>query len=270
MPSQAGGKRPRPALVEVVLGLPRPERRWYPVAALLLTIGLHASLLVWSRLTQRSLESWSAALAARVHADLSREEFVDLAKPPPPEEKPKTEPSPQLPPLKMHVAARHAEPAKFQPPAQAGAIVARADSAPVDLTSTTFVTGSAGFYAGGATAANGTSRTAVHERDVVAASPPLASQPDRSRAVALADESWSCPWPREADAEHIDEQTVVIRALVREDGSVESATIVADPGHGFGAAAVACALRTEFEPARNRAGQPIRAKSPPIRVRFVR
>jgi protein TonB len=46
--------------------------------------------------------------------------------------------------------------------------------------------------------------------------------------------------------------------------------VLADPGHGFGAAAVACALRTRFVPARARSGQAVRSLSPPIRVRFTR
>ena len=98
----------------------------------------------------------------------------------------------------------------------------------------------------------------------------LTLPPDQSSGVSLADQSWSCPWPPQADSERIDEQTVVIRVVVTADGRVESADIVSDPGHGFGSAAVACALRTRFTPARDRAGQVVRALSPPIKVRFIR
>ena len=93
---------------------------------------------------------------------------------------------------------------------------------------------------------------------------------DRSRPVTLGAQSWSCPWPAEADAEGIDEQTVVLRVIVAADGTVESADILAEPGHGFGKAALACAWKTRFSPARDRAGAPVRAVSPPIRVRFTR
>jgi protein TonB len=62
----------------------------------------------------------------------------------------------------------------------------------------------------------------------------------------------------------------VIRVVVDANGKVESAEIVSDAGHGFGAAAIACALRTHFTPARAADGNPIRAQSPPIRVRFTR
>jgi protein TonB len=81
---------------------------------------------------------------------------------------------------------------------------------------------------------------------------------------------WNCPWPAEADAEHVNEQTVVLQASVRADGRAEHVDVLSDPGFGFGAAARLCALRTRFEPARDAAGQPIVAQSPPIRVHFFR
>jgi protein TonB len=101
-------------------------------------------------------------------------------------------------------------------------------------------------------------------------SPDGAGPGDRSGSVSLEDQSWSCPWPRGADADQIDEQTVVIRVVVDADGRVESARVLSDPGHGFGEAAVACALRSRFNPARDRAGRPTRSSSPPILVRFTR
>jgi periplasmic protein TonB len=96
------------------------------------------------------------------------------------------------------------------------------------------------------------------------------SGPDLSTKVSLEGQSWSCPWPSEADSERIDEQTVIIRVVVDPDGSVRSAEIVVEPGHGFGKAAVTCALNTQFTPAHDRAGDAVRARSPPIRVRFTR
>jgi protein TonB len=96
------------------------------------------------------------------------------------------------------------------------------------------------------------------------------SAPDRSSKISLPDQTWSCPWPRQADAEQIDEQVVVIRVVVSARGVVESAWLVSDPGHGFGEAALACAKKTRFTPARDRSGESLRATSPPIRVRFSR
>jgi protein TonB len=63
---------------------------------------------------------------------------------------------------------------------------------------------------------------------------------------------------------------VIVRAWVRADGSVEQASVVSDPGHGFGTAAINCTQHTRFNPARDAQGRPIRALSPPIRVRFTR
>ena len=94
--------------------------------------------------------------------------------------------------------------------------------------------------------------------------------PDHSRPVSLADDDWNCAWPRSAEAADIDEQAVVIRVVVRADGSVESAQLVHDPGAGFGAAALECARRSRFRPALDRQGKALRAASPSIRVRFTR
>jgi protein TonB len=93
---------------------------------------------------------------------------------------------------------------------------------------------------------------------------------DRSGGVSLADQDWACPWPREADAEQINDETVVIQVVVGVTGRAESVTVLSDPGHGFGQAAIACALRTRFTPGRDRDGRAIRASSPPILVRFTR
>jgi len=155
------------------------------------------------------------------------------------------------------------------PPAQAGRIIAQeGPPAPLDLTGDTFVTGTAQAYAGGVTSPTGTNPKAVETSEVDPKAPP--GEPDRSHPVALADEDWRCPWPHDAEAEQIDEQVAVVKVVVRTDGSAVSARIVRDPGHGFGAAAIECALRTRFTPAADGAGRPIQAESPPVRVRFTR
>ena len=269
--------RSRPPIVDVVLGVPNPERHRRILIAILVAAGAHGALWLWAQRSERSLESLSAEMAARVHAELSRDEYVEMAKPPtppPPEEKPKIEePLKQPAPPKVQVGARsRAESSKPPPPAQAGAIIAQEPSpnTPVDLTGATFVTGTANAYAGGVTASTGTKTVAVQTREVDPRSAPGAHAADHSRTVSLEDQNWSCPWPREADAEQIDEQMVVIRVVVRVDGNAESAEVLSDPGHGFGQAAAACAMRTRFSPARGRDGDPVRSKSPPIRVRFTR
>jgi protein TonB len=144
-------------------------------------------------------------------------------------------------------------------------------SAPIDLTGDTIVTGHAAAYAGGATTSPGTSATPGRGGSpVTGADAVRATATDHASAVSLESEKWSCPWPREADAEQIDEQTVVLRVVVDARGAAEQAMVLADPGHGFGPAAVACALRTRFVPARDRSGEVVRSVSPPIRVRFTR
>jgi protein TonB len=145
-------------------------------------------------------------------------------------------------------------------------------SVPVDLRGETIVSASTGPSVGGSGDARGNGRSSGRKVEGNSGGPsPLGpGSGDRSGGVALEDQNWSCPWPREADAERIDEQTVVIKLVVAPDGTVESATVLSDPGHGFGPAATSCALRTRFNPARDRDGRSIRAVSPPIVVRFTR
>jgi protein TonB len=106
---------------------------------------------------------------------------------------------------------------------------------------------------------------AVQGREVDPKATPGA--PDLSRPVSLEEKDWNCPFPRETET---DEQTVMLRVVVGADGTVESVKILGDPGSGFGQQAFACAMRTKFSPARDRQGRPIKAQSPPLRVRFTR
>jgi protein TonB len=89
--------------------------------------------------------------------------------------------------------------------------------------------------------------------------------------VTLDQASWSCPWPAEADARQVDQETVVIRVAVRADGRVDHVDVLQDPGFGFGRAARDCALASRsFAPALDAQGAPVAAQSPPIRVHFFR
>ncbi len=271
-------------IVDVVFGTSAPGRRRRYGVAVALAIGLHTVLGALALGVEPSLESWSSALALRVHTELSREGIIELPEPPrPAAEKPPQEP-PEPPPERVpgpNPPARSAAPARPAraeppPPARAGRILAHEPDplAPVDMTASTFVVGEAAAYAGGVTTARGTNETAVRSHDVApppaAPSPLSAGEPDRSAPVGLPTGRWSCPWPTEADDADINEQTVVIRVDVRPDGTVASATLVDDPGHGFGTAALACARRARFTPARDERGQPIASRSPPVRVRFHR
>lgn len=268
----------RGGIADVVLGVPSRERRRRLLISVLIALGAHGSLWLWA---QRGVGARAfAGAAARVSVEPARELDIDMPDPPPPpalEERIRN-PAPSRPPARPSATTHSPPPRAARPgpaaPAEAGSIVARepdADS-PVDLTGETFVTGSARAYAGGVTASSGTSHTAVAARDLDPRATPGAPAPATSRAtaVSLADQTWSCPWPREAEAEQIDRQAVVIRVIVSADGEVDAVKVLSDPGHGFGAAAAACAVRTRFAPARDPEGRPIRAASPPIRVTFTR
>jgi periplasmic protein TonB len=209
-----------------------------------------------------------------------KEMTVELERPPPPIEKPTEKPPKETP----SETPRHKVQAPKEPPppaaAQAAKLAGAAEpdpDAPIDLSGETFVTGDAVAYAGGVTAPKGTSTEPVFDRNASAngvvggkgtrKSPPA---PNASAPVSLREDEWHCPWPSEAEDSAIDVETVILRVTVDARGRVESSELVRDPGHGFGAAALACASRTRFVPARNREGHAVRSESPPIRVRFTR
>ncbi|CAN94727.1 MULTISPECIES: hypothetical protein [Sorangium] len=58
-------------------------------------------------------------------------------------------------------------------------------------------------------------------------------------------------------------------ALAHPDGKPVSVHLVADPRHGFGAAATKCALSSRYAPARNGEGESIEGVTQPITVDFV-
>lgn len=227
----------------------------------------------------RSLWVWAPLAALSVHATVifllphrmsaapehvqKTTEVLDIEPTPPPSPVPEEVPRPELAPKEQaaspNVAPRVAAPA----PAAAAAVLTQNDSpdAPADF-SNTFVVGTAQTYAGGASAAEGTSKRYV---DVAAAtgtdraSPPLSAPPkigvDRSRKVHLAEGgTWSCPFPSEADAEQIDHAVVTLRIEVNAQGQATRASVVSDPGHGFGREARACATVKRYEPALSSSG----------------
>jgi periplasmic protein TonB len=190
---------------------------------------------------------------------------VEMLAPPPPPPPPPPEPPPPPPPRAAIPRAQNPPPT----PAQAAEVVTREAAAdPLDLTGFTVASGTAAQHAGGTTASNGTSTRAVN--GPASADGVADGTGDLSRSVQLADDEWDCPWPPQADALGIDRQTVVLRVTVAADGRLETASLVSDPGDGFGAAAVGCARQSRFLPALDGRGQPVRARSGPIRVLFTR
>jgi protein TonB len=262
-----------PRIVDLVF-LAEPAGRWRRLAfggAVVLALYGGAFALV-SRLGG-SLGPWTAEMAARIHEAIAMERAVEVPPPPPPPAlQTPSAPAPEVPHISVSrsVRAPNAREARATPPAEAGQIVA-ASPEPADFTGTTFIVGSGTSYAGGATTSRGTSRKAALgpvAPDAPRSAPTSVSS--RARAVSLDQSAWNCPWPAEADAEQVNEQTVVLQASVAADGRADRVDVLSDPGFGFGAAARLCALRTRFEPAREAAGQPIPAQSPPIRVHFYR
>ena len=260
-----------PRIVDLVFQA-EPADRWRRLAlggAVVVALYGGAFTLV-SRLGS-SLGPWTAEMSARVHEAIAMERSVEVT-PPPPAAPPSPAPAEEAPHVVVSRTPRapHAQPSHATAPAQAGHLAAAAPE-PADFTGTAFIVGTGTSYAGGATTSSGTSRKAA--MGPVAPEAPKsgpAGTRSQARPVSLDQSAWNCPWPAEADAEQVNEQTVVLRATVGVDGRAEHVDVISDPGFGFGAAARLCAQRTRFEPARNAAGQPIPAESPPVRVHFYR
>jgi protein TonB len=185
------------------------------------------------------------------------------APPPPPAPTPEPEVKNEPPP---RPTPREATPPPA--PAQAGKVLTQEPdpNEPVDLTGNTIISGNADSFAGGVTAANGTSKTAVRGltsptgAPAAPAAPPAApAGPDRSRTASMADPSvWlNAPFPREADDAQIDNAAVTLQIHVHPDGAVDVPTVIKDPGYGFGREAVKQAMRIKYLPALDRDGHPI-------------
>jgi protein TonB len=256
-----------PGIADSVLGVVRPTGRPRRSAlALGVALAIHLAVLAAALGSRPSAAAWADALAARLHRELGRETVVDPA-PAPPIEPPRPPPPPPAQPRAVATARPPGPPA----PAQAGRVIARlpGPSEPLDLTGEAFVTGAATTYAGGVTAATGTSTAPVYAEAVDRQAPPAAT-PSMARPVSLAEDEWSCPWPQAAETAELDEAIALVRVRVRPDGSAAAATLLRDPGTGFGPAAVDCALRARYTPAAGPDGLPVESESPPIRVRFTR
>lgn len=271
------------SVAAIVLGTRASARGPVAAALFVAAVALHGSA-GWT-LASGSGDRESEARPAPKPA-LRIEHVVDLEAPPPPAPEPEPPPPPEPPAARPApaVKARAVEPPSTPPPAtppsdappppaEAGQVVAADDSAatPLDFTGFDIATGAGKGYAGGKTAPSGTSSRPAHS-PVVARRASLPARPRVSlaRPVGLPRRDWNCPWPAEADALSIHEQVVVLRAVVRPDGSVASAELIADPGYGFGRIALTCARRQRFPPATDEHGRPITATSPPLRVRFTR
>jgi len=198
----------------------------------------------------------------------------ERAPPPTPEE---PAPMTDVQPTRAPLAQRPAPTAAASPAARAGEVLSRSDDSeqPLDFTDS-IVTGTAVSYAGGVTQAQGTSVRAVRTVANDVASKPstvsgaLATDRDLSRGPGvLGGLAWNCPFPPAADADSVDHAQVAIRVEVDANGRPARVLVLSDPGHGFAAAARACALGKRWTPGADRAGRAT-ASGININVRFVR
>jgi len=267
--------------LERVLELDSRSMKWGAIIGMCGALALHIAGATEAARLANGLGRWAHDARSQVTAYLSRFyeiEMVNPPPPPPPEEKPPEEEAP-----KPVAAVKAPSPERESPPpapAQAGKILTQEPdpNEPVDLTGAGFVTGNAETYAGGVTAANGTSKTAVRNLNAVVGGVPggtgtkvtAASGPDLSRPAAVSGSSqWDCPFPAEADAEEINYQRVKLLIVIRADGTPQDAKVVTDPGNGFGREARKCALMRRYEPALNREGVPV-AGNTVVNVTFQR
>ncbi len=277
-----------PTLVEVVFGRPdrgHGRRLGIGAAASGLVVAFGAAWLALHPPVERP--RGPGPVTRRTEASV---ETITPRLAPPPRVREPTAPPP-LPVRPVEAAATPAAPEPAAPvaaPAKASRVVTSARPTPLDFTGSTMPTGDAAHAPGGATQTGGNGEEPgeaplpgplpVPPVPQPPPEPPPERKPeappkatDQSRPVRLADaDDWRCPWPDEADEAQIDAQTVIVRVTVDAEGQVVSARAAGDPGYGFAGAAVACAKERGYEPALNASGEPVRAESPPIRVRFTR
>jgi periplasmic protein TonB len=242
--------------------------------AVLVSVGLHA---VWL-----AREAKASSASAAVVAEVSLEAQAPRQRAPEPKAEPTPEPTNSPPEPVVRNTSVRTQPASGRA-LPVAAQAARTMTAPDNdegssLADFTMVQGEGTQYAGGTTSAIGTSRAAVRgpKSDAPATvqrailGPKSDLLPDRSRSATPAVPAWDCSRLFPSDANAGDYATVLIAVSVRTDGSPKRVAMLRDPGHGFGAAAIQCAMSQRFNVALDRQGSPIAATTPPIIVRFSR
>jgi protein TonB len=252
-----------------VFGLGGREDRLVFAVAMAAALGVHAVAGARALRVFPYLAEMATTVRAGMQERLRSQVDIDLNEPPPPP-KPEPEPEPEKEPEPPPPAQQKAPEPAAPPPAAAEAgkvLTAEPDpNEPVDF-GNTFVSGEGDRFAGGVTAAAGTSKTAVRDTAAVPTGTgtgapkqaPVAVGPDLSRPPGVVDKNaWlNAPFPSEADAEGINFMKVAIAVTVGADGRAKSATVLKDPGYGFGKAARAWAMRMAYTPALNAAGKAV-------------
>jgi TonB family protein len=183
-------------------------------------------------------------------------------------------PPPQPPPVEPEPEKRPAPSQKATPPAaaQTAKALTRADTAPgpVDLSDFDLVVGQADSYAGGVSAAAGTSPTAVNTLSARPAGRAERTRPSEARPAAPTRGDWSCAWPEDEQQSDRREARVAISVTVTPSGRPQDVVVIGNPSTGFAEAARQCALRESFAPALDAQGHRVQSQTPPFVVHFVR
>jgi periplasmic protein TonB len=275
-----GGLAEREEPLASVLGLGGREDRLVFVIALVAALAVHAVAGARALRVFPYLAELSTLVRNGMQERLRSQVDIDLNEPPPPkpEPVPEPEPEPEPPPPAQQKAPEPAAP----PPAAAEAgkvLTAEPDpDAPVDF-GNEFISGDGDRFAGGVTASSGTSKTAVRNTAAVAtgigtgapkvAPAPVGPKVDLSKAPEPLNKNWDCPFPSEAEAEGINAIKVQVVVTVTREGRARTATVLKDPGFGFGKAARACAMRNAYAAALDASGKAVE-QSFSVNVRFTR
>ncbi|MBX3181229.1 MAG: hypothetical protein KIT72_14880 [Polyangiaceae bacterium] len=274
--------------LSAVLGLDRHISTIGIVLGLVGGVALHAGAAAKGLRTPFWVDDFATSVARAVDGAAVEEIDIvmDEAKPEPaPEPEPEPEAEPEAPPPDTPPPPAQAAPAAA---AQAGRVLEAAPAAGdavEDMTDFTMVQGDGDRFAGGTTAAHGTSKEAVRNpvvgKDGVKDGkgkqpdakplPPPPPKENKARAAAAKGTNWSsCGFPAQADMEQIDFARVRLSVTVDPRGKATSVQVLSDPGNGFGSLARQCAFRMTYRTALGPDGQPITASTPPFTVTFTR
>ena len=236
------------------------------VLAILLHGGMAGGAAAATVLTE--ILAFQDVLGRKVQGIVVAEADIEVEKEQAPE--PVKDVPPPDPPKDAPVEPKEEAPAAAPAAAQAGAVLtAPTDPNKIeDFSNDGFISGSGSTFAGGTSAANGTSTAAV--RNVEAKGPgvtggtgtaPAGPKVSKARAASQKNPAaWtSAPFPPEADQENIDSAKVTLRVTIRPDGTVEKVQGVRESSAGFGRAAATFARSQKFEPALDDDGNPIGA-----------
>ena len=191
----------------------------------------------------------------------------------PPEPLPESEPEASTPVTSPAVAPNVRSASSPPPPVAAGAaLTAEAEDGLADFT---LVAGTNGAFVGGVTSSRSTltKRSEARSAGVGVSSPTTPERgADRSSPARAAAASWSCShlFPKAADEADIHHAIVTLVVQVSAGGAATGVRIISDPGHGFGAAARACARAQRFIAATDRSGRAMSATTAPLSIRFTR